>query len=287
MKSTATNIRAVSSPTKHWLIFLCVTITVILAACQHYDTTVGPSPTDRPLLSPFVDDSLRHDLTFEGSNARLYGVLLRQPDTIEPTARIVVVLHHGGMGSMADYGDHVHMLYDAGFDVVAWDYPGTGKSTGHLSEQTLLRDVRSLVALVRRDYYDSNVRFVAYGISVGSVAAVLQATADSTWGVVLESPIASAERLIQSTSSLEVSPAWRNGGTYDNVARIRQLRSPLLLLAGDADVVAPLSEHAAVLHREAALPKRLVTVSGAGHTNVISRLGRDVVIDMLLAHLRR
>lgn len=287
MDSMTTNIRAVSSPTKHWWIFLCFAVVIFTVACHNPDTTIGPSPSDRQLLTPYADDTLRHDVVLDVSEGTLYGVVLRQPDTIETTGRIVVVLHHGGRGSMADYGSHVEMLYEAGFDVVAWDYRGTGQSTGQLTEELLLRDIQALITTVRRDYYVADTRFAAYGISVGSVAALLQATIDTTWGVVLESPIASAERLQRSASSLEVSTVWRNGGTYDNVTRIRQLRSPLLILAGDNDNTAPLREHAVVLHRAASLPKALVTVSGAGHNTVVSSLGRDAVIDMLLAHLRR
>ncbi|HCN05427.1 MAG TPA: hypothetical protein DIS79_07385 [Bacteroidetes bacterium] len=288
MDSPATNIRAVSSPTKHWRIFLFSVAALVGIACQRHEPIVGPSPSNKVLVTPYVDDSLRHEFTVESLDGLLHGVVVRQPDTIEATGRIVVVLHHGGQGSMADYHDHVELLYDAGFDVVAWDYRGTGRSTGKLTETVLTVDVHNLITVLRRDHYTDDTRFVAYGISVGSVAALLQATTDSTtWGVILESPIASADHLIQSSSTLDVVAEWRNGGTYDNVTRIRQLRSPLLILAGNADRAAPLRDHASVLHQEAALPKMLVTVSGAGHTDVISTLGRDVFIDMLLAHLRR
>lgn len=287
MNSTPTNIRAVSSPTKHWRIFLSVVIAILGLACQHHETIVGPSPTTSIVSTPFVDDSLRRELTVDGLYGTLHGLVLRQPDTLEPTARIVVVIHHGAHGSIADYANHVQLLYDAGFDVVAWDYPGSGRSTGRLTEEALTLDVRGLVTMLRRDHYADDTRFVAYGISVGSVTALMQATLDSTWGVILESPIASADRLVQSSSTLDVAAEWRNGDSYDNVVRIRRLRSPLLILAGDADHVAPFQDHAAVLHQESPMPKRLVLVSGAQHSNVVSTLGREVMIDMFLAHLRR
>src|SRR5687767_11840228 len=54
-----------------------------------------------------------------------------------------VLLCHGNAGNIGDRMAHVELLSAAGFDVLAFDYRGYGRSSGRPSEQGLYRDARA------------------------------------------------------------------------------------------------------------------------------------------------
>jgi len=153
------------------------------------------------------------------------------------------------------------MLVDGlGVGVFMYDYRGYGRSEGTPSEAGLVSDaLGARAALLREGVAPDDI--VYFGRSLGAAVTVDLALAHPPRGVVLESPFASvrtmANRVLPGAGFL-----FRT--RWDSVAKIRDLRAPLLVLHGDADETIPVAQGLAVF-AAAPEPKKFFTIRGGRH----------------------
>src|SRR3954447_18196353 len=102
-----------------------------------------------------------------------------------------VLLCHGNAGNIGDRIAHVELLSAAGFDVLAFDYRGYGRSSGRPSEQGLYRDARAAhEAMLGREGVDP-ARVIYLGESLGGAVALALALERPPAGVILQSAFTS------------------------------------------------------------------------------------------------
>jgi uncharacterized protein len=83
-----------------------------------------------------------------------------------------VLLCHGNAGNVGDRIPHVALLSAAGFDALAFDYRGYGRSSGRPSEHGIFRDaVAARDALLRQEGVDV-ARVLYLGESLGGAVAL-------------------------------------------------------------------------------------------------------------------
>jgi uncharacterized protein len=192
--------------------------------------------------------------------------------------RAAVVLAHGTNADRSALLPELRILANAGFGVLAFDWPGDGESTGHIEwgqeEQDALR--AALGWLTMQHDIDPQ-RIGGFGFSMGGYtlaqvaaqdqrlrAVVLAATPPDyvdyarwqvrRWGPISEGPVALLLRQFWPQSQ-QIQP-------QQAVARIAP--RPVLILAGDADPVVP-PFMAQRLFNDAAAPKALWLIPRAGH----------------------
>ena len=102
------------------------------------------------------------------------------------TARGVVVLFHGNAGNLASWGEALAPFVDRGYDAVAVDYRGFGKSSGRIeSEKQLLADADVVYRWVLERYPEEKV--ILCGRSLGSALAVHLAARHKPQRLILQS----------------------------------------------------------------------------------------------------
>jgi hypothetical protein len=191
-----------------------------------------------------------------------------------PTPRRPVVAHvllcHGNAGNIGDRVLHAKLLTDAGLDVLLFDYRGYGRCEGSPDEEGTYRDARAARAALLRQAGVDGARLVYLGESVGGAVALALAVEASPLGLVLQSAFTS----IRDMGGLHYPfiPAALVPDAYPSLRRIRQLRSPLLVVHGDRDDIVPVA-HGRALFDAAPEPKRLEIVRGAGHNDLIDAMG--------------
>jgi len=153
----------------------------------------------------------------------------------------------------------------SGVNIFIFDYRGYGESEGKPSEKGTYLDSRAAVEyLSSRPDVDKD-RIVFMGNSLGAALSVELALTQPPMAMILVSPFASVRDMAKLT--LPFPPVgWMVRNHYDNVARIRQLNVPLLVLHGDEDDLVPISQ-GRKLYEAANQPKRFQTLDGAGHNN--------------------
>jgi pimeloyl-ACP methyl ester carboxylesterase len=191
---------------------------------------------------------------------RLHGWWVRSgaPDAAH------VLLCHGNGGNVSDRVPHIAYLTAAGFDVLAFDYRGYGRSTGRPSEAGTYRDARAARrALLARAGSD---RMLYLGESLGAAVALELAHHHPPAGLILQSPFTSIRDMARVHYPLV--PRALVPDAYPSLRLIRELTMPLLVLHGERDDIVPLL-HGEELHEAATCPKRLVRFPDAGHNDLV------------------
>jgi len=158
----------------------------------------------------------------------------------KPGAPTALFLHGARRNLMGSYA-HVEHWHGLGFNVLAIDYRGFGRSTTLLpSEKTALADASLAVAELKRREPDPGKRFL-YGYSLGGAMAIAMAAEhDGFAGVIIESSFTSVADLVRQSKW-----GWVPGlsllvtQSFDSAERIRKVNEPLLFIHGTMDNIVP------------------------------------------------
>jgi hypothetical protein len=206
--------------------------------------------------------------------ARLYAVHLRQPGARG------TILYFGGNGyTVGRFGAwSAGVFAPLGVDLMIVDHRGYGLSEGKPGIAAMEAD-----ALAAFDYLrglgGSGARIIVHGHSMGSFLGGHVAAHRPAAGVVLESSATTTEQWVSAATpgaakvfirKAQIDPSLRGRG---NLANMPLIDEPLLLLVGAKDGTTPprLSQG---LFAASPLPegrKTLKTVTGAGHSDVMTR----------------
>ncbi|WP_067849264.1 alpha/beta hydrolase [Nocardia lijiangensis] len=183
-----------------------------------------------------------------------------------------VLFAHGNAGNLGDRVAIFALLVAAGFDVLAFDYRGYGRSTGRPSEHGTYLDARAArEALLARPGVDPD-RVLYLGKSLGGGVLLELAEAHPPAGLVLMSTFTGLRDAAGAIYPFLPRPLIPDA--YPSLRRIGNLAAPVLIMHGDRDELLPL-RNAERLYAAASEPKRLVVVPGAGHNDVIALLGAE------------
>lgn len=173
-------------------------------------------------------------------------------------------------GNAEDIGQNTHFFERCrqnGFGVFAYDYRGYGTSDGTPSEQKTYRDIEAAYDYLVNTLNIEPNKIIIHGRSIGSGPSTYLASRKPAAGLILESPFMSAFRVVDAVSFVPFSP-------YNNLARIKQVRCPVLIIHGTHDNVIPF-RHGQRLYEAASSPKMNFWVQGAGHNNLLYVAGKD------------
>jgi fermentation-respiration switch protein FrsA (DUF1100 family) len=194
---------------------------------------------------------------------RLDGWWIRAP----APSRGHVLFCHGNGGNIGDRLDNVRLLAEAGFDLLLFDYRGYGRSSGRPSEEGTYRDARAARSVLLEQAGVEASRVLYLGESLGGAIAVNLALGFPPRGLILQSAFTSVRDT--AVEHYPFLPGFLVPDAYPSHKRVGHLRSPLLVLHGEADEVVPVS-HARALYQAAPEPKRLELLAGVGHNDLVS-----------------
>ena len=224
-------------------------------------------PSGEPVAEPGVPFEDLEVATEDGE--RLHGWWV--PATGGPRLGHVLLLH-GNAGNVGDRAPHAELLARAGFDVLAFDYRGYGRSSGRPDERGTYRDARAaLAALLHRDGVDP-ARVILLGESLGGAIALELAVSSPPAGLILQSTFTSIRDMARVHYPYVPRPAVPDA--YPSLRLITGLRAPLLFLHGDRDEVVPLM-YGEALFEAAPEPKTMHVFRGVAHNDVLARAGRE------------
>ncbi|HAD05310.1 MAG: hypothetical protein A2005_09450 [Desulfuromonadales bacterium GWC2_61_20] len=184
-------------------------------------------------------------------------------------AKMPLILYcQGNAGNISQHLDKLIALHELGFPVFIFDYRGFGASSGRAEhEEDLLADALGALDLLNTRGWTPE-RMIYYGQSLGAAVALNLAVGRPAAGVVLECSFTSLRELAwhKTPWTYALFGWWSLDSSFDNLGRIGHLQSPLLMLHGDSDHIAPLSM-AERIYARAPQPKTLVVIPGADHSD--------------------
>ncbi len=128
-------------------------------------------------------------------------------------------------------------LVAQGYGAVLPEYPGYNGAAGEPGEQPLYAAARAVRAWMAGQGIAPQ-QTVLLGYSIGSGVAVQMALESRPRGLILVSPHAGLVAMAQHRLPL-VPARWLLHDRYDNLAKIRRIDAPILIIHGSADPVVP------------------------------------------------
>ena len=180
--------------------------------------------------------------------------------------RPVILWMHGNAGNISHRLHNARLLHDRlDVNLFLFDYREYGLSQGEVSEEGTYADAEGALAyLMGRPGLDTS-RLIYFGRSIGAAVAVELATRRAPAGLILESPMTSIPAMARAIVPWPpVGPLLST--KYDSLAKIGQLRVPLLVLHGTADEIVPFVQ-GRKLFEAAGEPKRFYAIEGARHND--------------------
>ena len=209
-------------------------------------------------------------------------------------ARAPTVLYlHGARWNMNGSVFRLSRWFDLGFNVLAVDYRGFGKSTELLpSEETVYEDARIAFEELKRREPDPARRFI-YGHSLGGALAIdlaadaLKKPGNEVGGIIIESTFTSIPAVVRATKY-----GWVPGiglavtQPFDSASKIVKVDTPLLIIHGTADGIVPHAMADELYSAAASKVKKVIKIEGGTHSGA-SRTGGSIYRDAVLDFVRR
>jgi len=209
------------------------------------------------------------------------GVRLHAWAARSASARATLVWSHGNAGNIAGRADVLAALAARGFDVLAYDYRGYGKSEGRPSEAGAYLDAAAAFDSERARGTPAS-RIVCFGESLGGAVSIHLATERPCAAVVVVSSFTSLRDVARVHYG---SLAFLAGRRFDSAALVGRLSVPFFAAHGDRDAIVPyaLGERLFALARE---PKQFLRVPGANHNDIFERASViDAIARFVGAHV--
>lgn len=254
-------------------------MTWLLAGCMTMDGFFfNGTPTDAYTLGyDVIPEANVEEVAFDGPyGSTLYGVWAHQPALDAQR----FLYFHGNADNIDAYWQRVEFYWEMGYETFIFDYRGFGKSEGDPTYDTVMADGLAAVDYVDGLYGRGTDHIVYHGLSLGGAVAIHAAVDRPPQVLITEDMFASAQKLIDDGSGLELPDGWFVEDEWDNVAAARQVFRPYLVMhAAEDDFVQP--SNAEVVYSFANEPKRLWLVPGANHDT-----SPDVAPDDYRDHVR-
>ncbi|GAB3655156.1 alpha/beta hydrolase [Ramlibacter alkalitolerans] len=202
-----------------------------------------------------------------GKPSRLHGLWL--PAEGEPATRPVLLYLHGARWNVNGSAPRIRRMQELGFNVLAIDYRGFGKSTSELpSEATAYEDARAAWDWLGV-HYPQRPRYV-FGHSLGGAIAIdLAAHVEDEQGVIVEGTFTSIPDVASTMKWgwLPIGPLITQ--RFDSLHKVAEVHSPLLVVHGanDALIDASLGRR---LYEAATGRKRFLLVEGGSHHSTMA-----------------
>ncbi len=243
-------------------------------AVESYDWDADPpDPQLEGELSPAHPSAVPAEARVEGllevEDRQVHYVYAHRSDAVA-----TVFFSHGTTWHLGRYWERVELLWERGLNVMVYDYPGYGRSTGEPDEAGINANAAAVLELLPTlpDYTPE--RLIFYGYSLGGAPTYAMAARGVRGeglrpdGVISEAAFCSVEALAQDGAFLDLPGSFFSENRFDNCARIAELcEIPVLIIHGDADTfVVP--RQAELLHEAAEGEATLRLVEGGEHSTV-------------------
>jgi len=201
------------------------------------------------------------------------------------TPKGVIVYFHGNKGNLDRWGKIVTFFSKKGYDVLVMDYRSYGKSTGKITQEYLLyEDAQLFYDYVVKQYSENEI--IVYGRSLGTGIATKIASKNSPTNLILETPFYSLEDVTKHW--LPIFPVrYMLKYTFESYKSIKDVNCAITIYHGTEDRVVSYTSGKKLFDSIPSSQKRMITVVGGAHNNLIDFNTYLETIDEVLENKKR
>lgn len=240
-------------------------------------------PSERTLLT-FDSYSSADETTY-----KIYGVYIGDLSTIDQDT--VILYFHGQSKHMDNYYTRASLLANLGgkynYGVLMIDYRGYGMSEGECTEQGLYEDAATAISWLKGQGVNNN-QIVVYGYSLGAIPAIDRCAYEANFNpikLILESPLASVENLVQNSTVLNVSPGYMTTLQFPNAEKIKLVNTPLSWYHGKEDTYIAISNGELIFENHSGT-KEAHRIDNSDHSEIPTIMGYNKYMEGLLTFIR-
>ncbi len=199
-----------------------------------------------------------------GANGdRLHAFWAQSDDRAAP----VLLYLHGARWNLTGSVTRIERWRKLGFNVLAIDYRGFGKSTDTSpTEQLSYEDAEAAWDYLARTEAGRERFIVGHSLG-GAIAAELAVRRPEASGLVLEATFTSIRDMVAHTAWRVLPVGLILTQEFDTLSKLPRIRQPLLVVHGTRDSIVPY-EMGERLFQAATGPKRFIRVEGGSHHNL-------------------
>ncbi len=190
----------------------------------------------------------------------------------------LLIYFHGNAGNIYHRIPDLLHLQKSGFNIIGVSYRGYGKSEGSPSEAGIYLDGKAVYQYALEELGFSAENIIILGRSIGSTVATNLAQHKNLHGLILVTPLSNGKGQAEA-SGLGLISTFA-GDAFDNLTKIDNLNSPLLVIHGTQDRVVPFLMGEAIFSR-AKTEKKFIKIEGASHNDLQSAYSKKYWMPIL------
>ena len=183
----------------------------------------------------------------------------------------LLIYFHGNAGNIYHRIPSLLQLHQFGINVIGVSYRGYGKSEGEPSEEGVYLDGKAVFRYAVEQLAFPKENIIILGRSIGTTVAINTAQNKQIGGVILITPLTNGKEQAEAAGLGAIS--LLAGSSFDNITKIGNIKSPLLVIHGTNDQVIPFSMGKEIFDR-AKVKKKFVKIEGANHNNLHDDYGK-------------
>ncbi len=192
----------------------------------------------------------------------------------------ILVYFHGNSFDIGERAYRIKRYNDAGFSTLIVGWRGFSGNEGIPTEQNLYLDGQASIEWIFANTKFQSKDIINYGESLGTGVAVELNLYYNFLCTVLEAPFTSIPDV--ANTRYKIFPTkYLVKDKFDNLSKIDQIKSPILIISGVNDEVVPHS-HSKLLFIKANNPKKSVFIDEAMHNNLYDFRIEKTVINFTL-----
>ncbi|MFD1552004.1 hypothetical protein DNU06_01110 [Putridiphycobacter roseus] len=220
-----------------------------------------------------------------GETYKIYGLYIGNINTI---AQDTILLYcHGQSLNMDIYYPRTrllaHLNETVNRGVLMFDFRGYGMSEGTPDEAGLAEDMDAAINwLIAKNANPSNV--IYYGYSLGCIPVIDRAAYRTDFQpkkIILESPLASVENLANSSTIINLHPAFISNLRFNNAEKIKDVKVPLLWIHGVEDDYIAIENGELVYQNHQGTYKKAIRVENAKHGDIPKIMGYTTYLEAI------
>jgi len=185
----------------------------------------------------------------------------------------ILIYFHGNGGNICSRLPDLIRINNFGINVLGVSYRGYGKSQGEPSEEGIYTDGKAALTYAVQSLGFSVSNIIILGRSIGTAVAINTSQNLNIAGLILVSPLSSGKDMAKEMGLGWLS--WIAGSSFDNLSKAKNIKSPVLIIHGEADEVIPINLGEKVYNALPVSEKKFIKVQRAGHNDIIQVAGKS------------